>query len=174
MLEPKAREGSWIVHPSWSAQDPQDVIHDLAVVVSGVAGAPVNRTQASALPLLVVQLSSVHPSRLPASQTRPRMRSLPPQQQVFFVWRTNCQLRLPWPSLATLVLLGDRSHGRRAAEIKLYARSVTIRTARGYLIPIESREFIGTYSVLSVSVSVECWALSWRGRKGNRWFHRNG
>src|SRR5215212_11750053 len=49
------------------------------------AGAPVNRTQASALPLLVVQLSSVHPSRLPASQTRPRMRSLPPQQQVFFV-----------------------------------------------------------------------------------------
>ena len=102
------------------------------------------------------------------------MRSLLPQQQVFFVWRINCQLRLPWPSLASLVLLRDRPHGRRAAEIKLYARSVTIRTARRYLIPIESRELIGTYSVLSVSVSVECWALSWRGRKGNRWFHKNG
>jgi hypothetical protein len=90
------------------------------------------------------------------------------------VWRIDCQLRLPWPSLASLVLLHDRSHGRRAAEIKLYARSVTIRTARRYLIPIEPREFIGTYSVLSVSVSVECWALSWRGRKGNRWFHKSG
>jgi hypothetical protein len=102
------------------------------------------------------------------------MRSLPPQQQVFFVGRINCRPRLPWPSLASLMLLHDRSHGRRAAEIKLYARSVTIRTARRYLIPIEPREFIGTYSVLGVSVGVECWALSWRGRKGNRWFHKSG
>src|SRR5919112_2997889 len=39
---------------------------------------------------------------------------------------------------------------------------------------IEPREFIGTYSVPSATVSVECWALSWRGRKGNRWFHKSG
>jgi len=39
---------------------------------------------------------------------------------------------------------------------------------------IEPREFIGMYSVPSVTVSVECWKLSWRGRKGNPWFHKSG
>jgi len=39
---------------------------------------------------------------------------------------------------------------------------------------IEPREFIGMYSVPSVTVSVECWKLSWRGGKGNPWFHKSG
>jgi hypothetical protein len=40
---------------------------------------------------------------------------------------------------------------------------------------IEPRhEFVGTYIVPSVTVSVECWVLSWRRRKGNQWFHKSG
>jgi hypothetical protein len=40
---------------------------------------------------------------------------------------------------------------------------------------IELRQkFVGTYIKPSVTVSVECWVLSWRRRKGNQWFHKSG